>query len=153
GDDVVQRAGAELLDQRDALEQRLELAELVLQQLGVELHLLERVLVALAEGVDGGRDALDRLFAELEEVVRHAAERAGDHQRLPGEPALDDLEDLADFLRVGDRAAAEFHDDHRGDIRTKRDTRIKNHESRITEEEAAERTPLTPHIDAYTTKA
>ncbi len=111
-DDVVQRPGTELLDQRDALEQDIKLVQLPLEQVEVKPHLLQAVPVAFADGVDGGGDTPDRLLAQLEEVVRHAAERAGNHQRFPRKPALDDLEDLTDLFRVGDRATAEFHNYH-----------------------------------------
>ena len=125
GYDFVLGPRSDLAQQRDALQDRAHLIDLLLQLLEerfeeVEFLLHETrgdVLVALPHAVDDLRDVVDvaepRGLGRGDEVVRHAGQRRDDDDRPPLLPLGHDLDRVRHALRVADAGAAEFDDDHR----------------------------------------
>ena len=118
------RTRGDLAQQRDAAKDRMDLLDLFVEPLDerfeeIELLLHEthgHVFVTLPHAIDDGVDAIAITRAcglgGCHEIVGHARERGDDDDRIQLAPFGDDIDRVRHALRIADRGAAEFDDDH-----------------------------------------
>jgi len=122
--DLVVCARGDLAQQRDAAKDCVDLLDLLVEPLHerfeeIELLLDEthsHVFVTLPHTIDDLVDAIPiaraRGLGSGDEIVRHARERGNDDDRIQLAPLGHDVDRIRHALRVADRGAAEFDDNH-----------------------------------------